>query len=380
MPFSHHCVPGTKPEPEIAKAYTAWKHAERPLLCCGRDDDCLASDVIRTMHSLGFHVVETWAGDDLCEERGNETKHTVYSRFYRGVPENTVLLITNVEHIDPTGRAALAELYAPKTKCDRPPKVVCTCDDYHTPSMKTKLHALIPEKQAVKLTKRPCQKTPWTSWKDQRTRIPWECVKRVRMRPKKPVPRQEEADQLLRENPVVFSTLWTNAYSLQPVVSNDKEKPYTMATTVADHFATCDLLRGLAEWKRKKHADDDDPEVTHRPGNDAYTCALAMGLACRAVATDLKTTMYVNERPAATKPLDYFPIGKRGKAYPGYYSIERTINKKKTKSMRLTFESSFNPHNYENTHSQCTDGVDAVDDRLVITQNPHYEPQKPDPL
>lgn len=368
MPYSHSCVQGAKPDSQVATAFNAWKHTERPLLLCGRDDDCLASDIIQTAHSLGYHVIETWAGDDLCEEDGS--KHKIYSKLYKSIPENTVLLITNVEHIDPPGRAALAELYGQKG--GRLPRIVCTCDDYYTPSMKTKMHALIPEKQVVKLTKRACQKTPWTAWKDQRTRVPWECVKRVRMRPKKPGPRQEEADQLLRENPVVFSTLWTNAYSLQPVLSNDKEKPYEMAATVAEHFADCDLLRGLAEWKRKKHADDDDPEVSHRPGNDAYTCVLGMGLTCRTVPTDLKTTMYVNERPAATKPLDYFPTGKMRKAYPGYYSIERTIGKKKSKSMRLTFESSLGTD--RNTQRlEGVDAVDAVDDRLVIIQNPHYE-------
>ena len=357
MPVSHPCKTGAKADAQIATAFASWK-GERPLLFCGRDDDRLATDIIQTAHSKGYHVLETWHGDDLCED-DDDSKHRVYSRLYHSLPEKTVLLITNVEHIDPPGRAALADLYKEK-RSESPPKIICTCDDYHTPSMKTRMHALIPEKQVVRLTNVSLKPPAWSSWKDQWSKKPWECVKRVRTRPKKPCARQEEADQLLRENPAVFSTLWTNAYSLQPILSNDKEKPYAMAATVADHFSTCGLLRNLAEWKRKKYSDDDDPQVTHRPGNDEYTCSLGMGLACRTAPTDLKTTMYINEKPAATKPLDYFPTNKKQRLnYSGFYSIERTKDKKTSKSMSLSFHPRFK-------HATA-EFDDLGDDRIVIT-------------
>ena len=342
-------------ESQIATAFDAWR-GDRPLLFCGRDDDRLASDVIRTVHSRGYHVLETWPGDDLCEENDG-TKLNIYSQFFKDVSDNTVVLITNIEHIDTSGRASLADLYKNSLKN---PKIICTCDDYYAPSMKARIHALVPEKKAIQLTKRPCQTIAWSSWTDAWTQKPWECVKKVRTRPKKSGSRQEEADQLLRQNPAVFSTLWTNAYSLQPILSTDKDKPYAMGTKVSDHFSSCDLLRPLAEWKRKKHSDDDDPQVTHRPGNDEYTCALAIGLTCRTAPTSLKTIMYMNERPAPTKPLDYFPTNKKQKReYTGYYSVERIKDKKTSKGMSLSFHPRFK-------HATA-EFDDLGDDRIIIT-------------
>lgn len=46
MPYLHKCTEAAKPESQIATAFSTWKHIEHPLLLCGRDDDCLASDVM----------------------------------------------------------------------------------------------------------------------------------------------------------------------------------------------------------------------------------------------------------------------------------------------------------------------------------------------
>jgi len=70
MPVSHPCKTGAKADAQIATAFASWK-GERPLLFCGRDDDRLATDIIQTAHSKGYHVLETWNEDDLCEGDDN---------------------------------------------------------------------------------------------------------------------------------------------------------------------------------------------------------------------------------------------------------------------------------------------------------------------
>jgi len=335
MTVSHRCQKDAKAEPQIATAFDNCKW-ERPLLFCGRNDDTLASNIIQTVHSRGFHVMETWPGDDLCDL----FKHATYLDLYKNIPKDTVLLITDIEHIDPAGRAALSEVYPVETK------IICTCDDYYTPSMKTKMHRLVPYKHAIKLTKRPCRQLAWSSWTDEWTHKPWECVKKVRRRPKKFGPKQQEADQLLRQNPLVFSTLWQHAYELQTVLSTDKEtstQPYMAAAKVSNHFSACDLLRPLAEWQRKVYDDDDDPEVTHRPGDDEYTCALAMGLTCRTLPTDFKKKTEDKKRKNVTSEC---------------YTIERTKNGVTTTGMPLTY--------YPRFRHATAEIDDLGDDRIVI--------------
>ena len=201
-------------------------------------------------------------------------------------------------------------------KPPKPPatlRIVCTCSDYYAPSMKTVMHGLVPKAKTLKLEGLGKPRTPWEALNVVRSRpanLPTYQPSQGALASGLPqglpqltpqgvinAAKQEDADQLLREDSTILPTLHKNAYHLQclaeRVPSSHRDvaalpapeatlDEMDRAVNVADHFSTCDLLAPLTVSKRKLHEDDDDEEQPMgRPGNDPHIAALGMGLALK---------------------------------------------------------------------------------------------------
>lgn len=261
----------------------------RPVLAWGHD--LVSAEAVAALHAHGCHVLETWPGDTLVNRHQSEhlvsggaagNAKAIHSmieatqcRQWDGRP--LVLLISDVDSICSTGRAALGECFdgakqklkelkKPKKKpaagkrkrgggaaprprpgciptsmewtppadevaAPPPIRVVCTCSDYYASSMKTVMHRLVSKKDALQLS------APGRS-SSSSVRTPWACVDIVRRRPSEvesgpdgltltargdsQARRQAEADQLLREDPRILATLVEHCYSLRCVAEGPR--------------------------------------------------------------------------------------------------------------------------------------------------------------
>jgi len=331
-----------------------------PLLVWG--DHNLSAQAVEALHGFGYNVLETWPGDTLTSNEGgfgaagnaHSMRLLLETLNQRSLfsTRRTVLLVSDVDHICHTGRAALAEAYKLKQssvklskqkrkrgeESSQPsskkstmlaPLVVCTCSDYYAPSMRTVMHKLVPVAKSVKMHKSQ------TSG-DRLQLTPWDAVLAVRRRPICPKTshermRADEADQYMRSMPCVMATLHENLYDLncraerwcetqQKYTSFSKKEAETLRqlermSNVAEHVSDCDMLTRLVERKHKLHADDDDPTFAARDGQEAKSASLAMGLSLRkpfGQASTLKTVLFPPNlsrgasQARANQPLNYY--------------------------------------------------------------------------